>query len=70
MNNKATFRVGCYPVLFDTETKRKINDDNNLINIMVEHYKDWFMECKKMGKLPYYRFLNEGRIRRPGMQRS
>lgn len=55
-------------VLFDTKTKREINDDNNLINIMVEHYKNWFMEYKRTGKLPYYRFLNEGLIRWWGMQ--
>lgn len=65
-----TFRVGCYPVLFDTETKREINDDNSLINIMIEHYREWLKEYKRTDKLPYYRFLREGRIRWWGMHLS
>src|SRR5690606_25983784 len=61
--NTATFRIGCYPVLFDSEKKQEINNNNCLINLMVEHYRKWFKMYKETGKRPDYRFLNEGRIR-------
>jgi len=61
--NSFTYRIGCYPVLYDSETKREINNDNCLINIMIERYREWFRMYKKTGKLPDYQFLNEGRIR-------
>jgi len=61
--NNFSFRIGCYPVLFDTLTQKEVNNNIELINIMVEHYKEWFQEYKFSGKLPDYKFLNSGRIR-------
>lgn len=65
--NSFTSRIGCYPVLYDTETMKEVNTDNCLISIMVEHYKKWFKLYKERGKLPDYFYLNEGRIRWWGM---
>ncbi len=61
--NPFAFRIGCYPVLFDTETLKEINDDNCLINLIIERYREWFKMYKLTGKLPDYEFLNSGRIR-------
>lgn len=58
-----TYRIGCYPVLFDTRTHQEINSNNCLINIMALHYNEWFAEYKKTGKRPHYSMLNEGRIK-------
>jgi len=56
-------RVSCYPVLYNAETMKEVNDTNSLINVMVERYKEWFMMYKDSGKLPDYRFLNDGQIK-------
>lgn len=61
--NSFTSRIGCYPVLYDTETMKEVNNDNCLVSIMVEHYKRWFKMYKERGKLPDYFYLNRGRIR-------
>ena len=61
--NPVTYRIGCYPVLYDSEKKQEINNNNCLINLMVEHYREWFKMYKKTGKLPDYHFLNDGRIK-------
>lgn len=61
--NSFNYRIGCYPVLFDSKTKREVNDDNCLISLMVEQYKKWFKMYKATGRLPDYHFLNEGRIK-------
>ncbi len=61
--NTYTYRIGCYPVLYDSETKQEINNNNCLINIMVERYRAWYKLYKDTGKLPDYHFLNEGRIK-------
>ena len=61
--NTFTYRIGCYPVLYDTETMQIANNDNCLISIMVERYREWFKMYKGTGRLPDYQFLNAGRIR-------
>jgi hypothetical protein len=61
--NSFTSKIGCYPVLYDTETLQEVNDDNCLISIMVKRYKEWFKIYKETEKLPDYYFLNRGRIK-------
>jgi hypothetical protein len=56
-------RLSCYPVLYDSETKKEINTNNCLVSIMVERYKAWYKLYKDTGTLPDYHFLNDGRIK-------
>jgi hypothetical protein len=61
--NTFTYRIGCYPVLYDSETKQEVNNNNCFVNIMVERYKALYKLYKDTGKLPDYHFLNESRIK-------
>ena len=62
--NSLTSRIACYPVLFDSITGQEINNNNHLIDVMVEHYKEWFRMYKETGKLPGdYFYFNRGRIK-------
>lgn len=61
--NPFTYRIGCYPVLYDSEKKQEINNNNCLVNVMVERYQKWFKMYMETGNPPDYHFFNEGRIK-------
>ncbi|RPD39490.1 hypothetical protein [Chitinophaga barathri] len=63
MYSPFTFRLGCYPVLYDEVTGKEINDDQGQIQTMEARYQKWYKEFKSRKKAPDYEWLNRGRIR-------
>lgn len=51
----------CYNVLYDTLTKKEINQDPAKIKILFAEYNEWFTESKKKGKIDKYFPFNTGR---------
>ncbi|RPD39491.1 hypothetical protein [Chitinophaga barathri] len=58
-----TFRLGCYPVLFDEVTGKELNDNHRQIQSVAERYKQWYKEFKSRKKAPDYEMLKKGQIK-------